>query len=453
MSAQAWRRVLLLAAAIATFVAVVSYEVSYEQVTGVLAQTSPLTPTPTSAFPTPFVPTPGFPTPFFTPVGPPTGPQVTPTPTPDFRIVNEITFPSPGDAVSGLAPIVGTAVITDFVEYQVHISPAGDGNWSWLQTSRKVVRNGILHVLNTYQLKDGWYDVRVRAIRGNGNYSEAFLRNLEVRNANPPTPTPSVNAEGTPQPASPLLALPTQPPTPSPTPLFQSYVVNGQGIFEPQNGEVLRGTVTIAGTVNGKTYLNPFERYELYVAPSGSNQWSWLYSSQQQIWQAPIYTWDTTTLADGLYDLRLRIVYRDGNYDEYYVGRLRIANQGSGGKQPGSQPGKPGAGKTVPGIYFPLDNAQVTGVMQIVGTTAVPHLLRWEIYWSPHGADDWRFLVSDTQPIVNGTLANLDLSLLPAGTYDFRLRIVRQDLAHSDYDVINVQSTPPTPTPFPTVPS
>ena len=78
-----------------------------------------------------------------TPFGTPPGPQFTPTVTPDFRIVNEIIHPSSGDAVAGFVPIIGTAVITDFVEYQVHLSPSGAENWSWLATNRKVVRNGI----------------------------------------------------------------------------------------------------------------------------------------------------------------------------------------------------------------------------------------------------------------------------------------------------------------------
>jgi hypothetical protein len=90
--------------------------------------------------------------------------------------------------------------------------------------------------------------------------------------------------------------------------------------------------------------------------------------------------------------------------------------------------------------------------MEIRGTTDVPNLLRWEIYWSPARADDWHFLVSDARPLVNSTLANLDLHLMPAGAYDFRLRIVRRDYARTDYDVHNVLVTPPTPTPIPTAP-
>jgi len=398
-----------------------------------------------SPFPTP----PPFPTPFPTPFVQP-GPVITPTPTPDYRLVNEITQPKSGDAVSGYAPIIGTAVIKDFMEYQVHISPAGDENWTWLLTSDKVVRNGILHALNTYGLDDDFYDVRVRAIRRDSNYTEAIVRALEVRNANPPTPTPVFDLLGTPQPVSPLFTGAEPPPTPTPTPQFQSYVVNGQGIFSPRNGDILAGVTPIVGTVNGKTYLNPFDRYELSIAPSGEPAWRWLFTGDQQLWQSQIYTLDTAALADGFYDLRLRVIYRDGNYDEYYVSRLRVANQ-----TPAStlqQQGQVGQKGTAPGLYFPLDEAQVTGQLEIVGTTDVPALLRWEIYWSPSGADDWRFLVSDGRPLVNSTLANLDLRLLPAGSYDFRLRIVRRDYGYTDYDVHNVQATPPTPTPIPTAP-
>jgi hypothetical protein len=110
------------------------------------------------------------------------------------------------------------------------------------------------------------------------------------------------------------------------------------------------------------------------------------------------------------------------------------------------------AQKTAPGIYFPLDGAQISGVMQIVGTTAVPDLLRWEVYWSPSGAENWQFLVSNDRALTDDTLANLDLSLLPGGAYDFRLRIVRRDYTHTDYHVRDVQAIPPTPTPLPTVP-
>ncbi|MBW7883039.1 MAG: hypothetical protein H3C34_10450, partial [Caldilineaceae bacterium] len=398
---------------------------------------SPLTPTftPTATW-TPFF--------FFTPA-----PSfLTPTPTIDMRVANEITEPKSGDAVAGFTAIVGTALIGDFSRYDVHIASAGSENWQWLATSRNVVRNNVIYVLNTYEFADGHYDLRVRVLRRDGNYTESFVRNLEIRNANPPTPTPVFNELGTPQPASPLLQISPLEPTPTPTPRFRSYVPNGQGIFEPENGDILRGQVAVVGTVNGKTIYNPFLRYELYITESGKDDWGWLYTNDQQYWQSGIYVLDTTQLPDGLYDLRLRIVYRDSNYDEYYVTLLRIANQAPA---PGLRDSGVADGKGA-GLYFPRDNIELTGVADFIGTTAVPNLLRWEIYWSPASQENWQFLFSDTKPVRNGTLARLDLSLLPAGSYDFRLRIVRNDYSYSDYYVRRVHAVPPTATPIPRPP-
>ena len=407
--------------------------------------------TPDAAFQSPFDTPTLFPTPtpfFFTPF-PPGPPLLSPTPTLDFSVVNAITNPQDGDAVAGFAIIQGSTIIDDFVRYDVHLAVTGTENWQWLATNRNAVRNGVVHVLNTYQLPDGRYDLRVRAIDRDGNYTEAFVRRLEVRNAMPPTITPVVDAFGTIQPASPLLIFPTPSPTITPTPRFRSFVPNSQGIYEPQSGDIIRGQVPILGTVNGKTALNPFDRYELYITPSGLEEWSWLYTSSEQFWQSEIYTLDTTQLADGFYDLRLRIVYRDSNYDEYYVTRLRVDNAR---QAPAIHPTATRTAAKTPGLYFPFDDIRVTGVVDFVGTTAVPKLLRWEIYWSPAGAGEWKFLFSDTKPVVNGYLARLDLGLLPEGAYDFRLRIVRQDYTYSDYYVQNVVAIPPTPTPVPVPP-
>ncbi|MBK8051235.1 MAG: hypothetical protein IPK16_31535 [Anaerolineales bacterium] len=155
-------------------------------------------------------------------------------------------------------------------------------------------------------------------------------------------------------------------------------------------------------------------------------------------------------MADGLYDLRLRIVYSDSNYDEYYVTRVRVANDTFGELLP--EDTFTGAGEKALGLYLPRDGAQVTGLVDFVGATAIPDLLQWELYWSPVGADSWEFLVADTKPVVNGTLARLDLSLLPTGSYDFRLRLVRTNYTYNDFVVRNVQVTQPTPTPIPLTP-
>ena len=376
-------------------------------------------------------------------------PPLTTTPTPDRRVLNEISSPRSNDAVAGLVAIIGTALVHDFIRYEVHVSPSGMENWQWLETHYDVVRDGVLAAWNTFLFPDGRYDIRVRAINRDGNYSEAFARRVEVRNANPPTATPRFDVAGLQQPPSPILFTSPLFPTPTPAPRFLSFVENGQGIFEPANGDILRGVVPVIGTANSKSAYNPFVRYELSLAASGAEDWGWLYTGQEQHWQSPLYDLDTSRLADGFYDLRLRVVYRDSNYDEYYVQRLRVAN-GASVAQLTQQQQVSSAG-TAPGLYLPRNGTQVVGVVDFIGTTDVPGLLRWELSYAPAGQEDWEFLVSGDQSVVNGILARLDLSLLPAGAYDFRLRIVRQNHSYSDYYVRGIESLPPTPTPFPTL--
>ena len=102
---------------------------------------------------------------------------------------------------------------------------------------------------------------------------------------------------------------------------------------------------------------------------------------------------------------------------------------------------------------MPFDGSQVVGTIDLVGTTATPNLLRWELAYSPAGAEAWQFLFGDAKVVTDDVLARLDLSQLPPGAYDFRLRLVGTDYSYADYYVRNIQSTPPTPTPIPRVPA
>ena len=371
-----------------------------------LAQTSPLTTTPTLTV---------------TPTPTPTATSLTPTPTPTKvrRVVNEIRAPVAGDAIAGVTAIEGTALLASFNRFDVHISPAGMENWQWLTTRFEVIHDDVLYRLDTTQFPDGWYDLRVRAINDMGEYTESFVRGVEIRNANPPTLTPLPTDF-----AGPVSPLATPTPTPTPTPDIFSRVPGGQGFYAPDNGAVVRGVTPVVATVNG-TSDNPYVRFELYWSPAGMEDWNWLTVGSQQMWQQPIYEWDTTQLPDGLYDLRLRIVYRDANYSEYYLRNLSIANAGA-----------PVLAFAPPaGLVSPRSGSVIGGVVEFVGTTPGNDFLRWELAWSPGGHEEWQFLVSSEQPVADGLLARLDLRQLSAGLYDFRLRVVRQDTNYTDYTV------------------
>lgn len=351
-------------------------------------------------------------TPTFTP-----GPSPTPTPTKVKRVVNEITEPTSSDAIFGFTDIVGTALVNDFQRYDVHISPAGMEDWQWLTTSFAIIHDAPLYRLDTTRFPDGFYDLRVRAIPNSGAYTESYVRGVEIRNANPPTLTPNPDATATP--VSPL---------PTPTPAVLSRIPGGQGFYAPDTGAVLEGEVEIRATVNG-TREQRFERYELAISPAGLEKWTWLYGDTTQVWQNEIYVLNTTEYADGRYDLRLRIVYDDGNYSEYYLRNLSFANQG-----PAQLALSPAAG-----IVSPRSGTQASGIVDFVGTVPEADLLRWELAWSPAQREQWTFLVGGDQPVMAEVIASLDLSQLPPGQYDFRLRIVRSDYNYTDYYVRDLQ--------------
>lgn len=373
-------------------------------------------------------------------------PTVTPTATRDRRVVNELIAPQSGDAVAGMVPVRGTALIPGYLRYDIHISEAGFEAWSWVATGTEIIRNGTLHTLDTTQYPDGEYDVRVRAVDVDGNYTEVFIQDLEIRNANPPTPTPIFNELGTQIPNPDYPVIPSA--TPTPTPEYISNIPGGQGIFSPTDGGVIRGLASIQGTVNGFP-SNPFDHYELYLSLAGFEAWEQLTYSEQQIWQNTIYTLDTTTLEDGEYDLRLRIVYEDSNYDEFEVHDVFVANETYVFVP------TPTATPIRAGLFSPRPNANVSGVVEFVGGTDLTDFEHWELAWRPSGSVEWTDLVNSTERIPLGNvLATLDFSTLPVGAYDFRLRIVEQSGRRFDYIVpqLRVQRPPapvtPTPTPL-----
>lgn len=386
------------------------------------------TPTPTgSATWTPtFTATPTPPG-FFSPLG-------TPTLTPTNEIVTRIDQPSNGDAVAGLTSIVGSALTSAFRMYELHISPAGAQQWSWLYNSFSIVAHNELYLWNTVPFADGFYDIRLRSIRDNGQYIDYIVYNVEVRNANPPTTKPYYNAQGTFVPSVDMESLFT--PTPTIPPRIQMNNERGQGIFEPEIGETVWGFVDIVGTTNGSR-ANPFDRYEVAISTAGDMNWNWLYTSEDQVWQNVVYTLDSRDWPDGSYDIRLRLVYRDANYDDFILRYIQIANAGA------PDP----ADKYPNGIYRPKSGKKIGGMVNVVGTALDRDFMRWELHWSPAGAEQWNYLTEGDRQIARRVLARIDVSPMLGQAIDLRLRVVRSDFNYDEYFRRDLRVIEPTPTP------
>jgi hypothetical protein len=102
-------------------------------------------------------------------------------------------------------------------------------------------------------------------------------------------------------------------------------------ITSPKSGEILRGQVNIAGNMN----VTNFASAELSFAYASDPTSTWftiqtfstpLTSGEGQGVGDVIAYWDTTTLTDDDYRLRLRVNLQDGSFQEFLVTDLKIRN-------------------------------------------------------------------------------------------------------------------------------
>jgi hypothetical protein len=95
-------------------------------------------------------------------------------------------------------------------------------------------------------------------------------------------------------------------------------------ITAPQSGQVLQGSVDITGTSD----VPGFQSAEIAFAFASdtSSNWFLIQSSEEPVKNGMLGTWDTTTLTDGIYTLRLRVNLQDGKQIETTVSGLRVRN-------------------------------------------------------------------------------------------------------------------------------
>lgn len=97
-------------------------------------------------------------------------------------------------------------------------------------------------------------------------------------------------------------------------------------IAQPTQDAPVRGVIQIVGTA-----IHPqFQRYELYYAPwpVPSDQ-SWIFIGDAHYNQQPLGllgTWDSRSVPDGAYALRVRVVKLDGNYNDSDPRRVLVVN-------------------------------------------------------------------------------------------------------------------------------
>ena len=110
--------------------------------------------------------------------------------------------------------------------------------------------------------------------------------------------------------------------------LFPQPILAQEGadlvIASPETGQIVQGLVIVSGTV---TVLG-FSSYELSFAYSGdpTETWFTLQNSSLPVFEGELGAWDTTTLTDGDYTLRLQAFLLDGSMRETILPDLRVRN-------------------------------------------------------------------------------------------------------------------------------
>jgi hypothetical protein len=96
-------------------------------------------------------------------------------------------------------------------------------------------------------------------------------------------------------------------------------------ITSPQNNAIVRGVVPIQGSATHPQ----FQFYKVEYAREPAADDAWVITGaihEEQVVDGQLETWDTTQVPDGSYTLRLRVVRLDGNYSEYSVVQVVVAN-------------------------------------------------------------------------------------------------------------------------------
>ncbi len=120
--------------------------------------------------------------------------------------IAQITSPTEGQAISGLVTISGSADHPDFARWELAYGPDPNPNDAWqpFASGEQPVLNGAIGTWNTGVIADGGYMLRLRVVRKDSNYSEAFIRGLQVSNSAP---------IGTPTSIPPAATFPAEQPT------------------------------------------------------------------------------------------------------------------------------------------------------------------------------------------------------------------------------------------------
>jgi hypothetical protein len=94
-------------------------------------------------------------------------------------------------------------------------------------------------------------------------------------------------------------------------------------INSPAPDEILRNQVTVTGKVDVPSFVSA--QLDFAYAPNPTNTWFTIQTFSQPFTDSTLAVWDTTSITDGDYVLRLRVSFEDGTFQEVTV-PIKIGN-------------------------------------------------------------------------------------------------------------------------------
>lgn len=273
---------------------------------------------------------------------------------------------SPGAFACGCSPInfIGTANGPGGITgYTLEYASSSAGPWAEIGSGANPVVNASLASWNTTALPEGHYLIRL-TVNGVGGDTNVGLSAVHVDRQAP---------------------------------------VASYSTISP--GAVLGGLVSVQGTASDRCFTG----YVLQFSLAGMNSFGPVDPGSpnyvNQVTNSQLGAWDTTTIANGAYDLRVRTADSCGVQTTTTTGVV-VDNQ-----------------SPTATITQPSSTVDICGFVNIIGSALDDNLDLWRLEYTRAGSSTWTQLTAGNANI-NGTLWSWDTTGLPRGAYTLRLTAI-----------------------------
>ncbi|RLT44671.1 MAG: polysaccharide deacetylase family protein [Chloroflexi bacterium] len=214
----------------------------------------------------------------------------------------------------------------------------------------------------------------------------------------------------------------------------------------PSNGLTLdradpaaaQGVVHVLGVADHPT----FRKWQLDLLLDGGDTVFLAVSEEAMPTPGLLAALDTTLYPDGPHQLRLRVVYRQLNYDEFFL-PITITNQGGAALRPAAPPLKPTPAPQMVAAPAPvappagngLSLVTQGGLVSVLGVADHPAFRKWQVDVLLYGdANQPIFLAVGEERVPSAKeLVTFTSADFPEGEHQIRLRVVRGDQNYDEF--------------------